>query len=141
MIDLTKNPLTVLARLGSDPMSGVYLQPRGTKAAIARMQTDAERDLGEMVPESYSALLRVTNGVQINGAYFKSAETLVAENLDLSTPEVIVLGDAGNHAWFVFDRRDRRFHTVNLGFPDERFASFDTLDELLTSVMREQQVV
>lgn len=122
-------------------MSGVYLQPGATEAAIERMQADAQRDLGERVPESYAALLRTTNGIQINGAYFKSAENLVAENVDLSTLEVIVLGDEGNHAWFVFDRRDRRFHTVNLGFLDERFASFDALGELLVSVMREQQVV
>ena len=119
--------LITIARLGLDLMSGVYLQPGASEASIERMQAAAMRDLGSGIPESYAALLRFTNGVQINGAYFKSAENLVAENVDLSTLEVIVLGDEGNHAWCVFDRRDQRFHTVNLGFPDERFASFDTL--------------
>jgi hypothetical protein len=135
------NALATLARLGSDPMSGVDLQPAANEAAIRRMQTAARRDLGEPVPVEYAALLRVTNGVQVNGAYFKSAEDLVPENLDVPRPEVIVLGTEGNVAEFVFDRRDRRFHTINMGFPDERLASFGSFAELLAAVLREQQVL
>jgi hypothetical protein len=51
------------------------------------------------------------------------------------------LGNSGNHAEFVFDRRDRKFHTINMGFPDERLATFDRLGELLIAVLREQQVL
>lgn len=44
-------------------------------------------------------------------------------------------------AEFVFDRRDRQFHTINMGFTDERFASFDSFGGLLAAVLQEQQVV
>jgi hypothetical protein len=132
--------LTVLARLGNDPMSGVYLQPPAAEEAIRRMQEAARQDLGEPVPDEYAALLRVTNGVQINGAYFKSAEHLVPENLDMPRLAVIVLGTEGNVAEFVFDRRDRRFHTINLGFPDEQLASYSSFAELLVAVVQEQRV-
>jgi hypothetical protein len=132
--------LATLAHLGHDPMSGVYLQPAADEGAIHQMQAAARRDLGEPVPEGYVALLRVTNGAQINGASFKPAERLVPENLDVPRPEIIVLGTEGNMAEFVFDRRDRRFHTVNMGFPDERLASFGSFAELLVAVLREQQV-
>ena len=135
------DPLATLVRLGGDPMSGVHLQPGADEAAIRRMQAAARRDLGEPVPDEYVALLRVTNGVQINCAYFKSAEHLVPENLDAPRLEVIVLGNEGTMAEFVFDRRGQRFHTINMGFPDERFASFGSFAELLTTVMREQQVL
>jgi hypothetical protein len=105
--------LATLARIGSDPLSGVYLQPAADEEAIGRMQAAARQDLGESVPEGYVALLRITNGVQINGVYFKAAEHLVGDNLDVPRPEILVLGTEGNMAEFVFDRRDRRFHTIN----------------------------
>jgi hypothetical protein len=93
-----------------------------------------------MDPESYVRLLRLSNGMQINGAYFKEAENLVLENLDVPHPEIIVLGHEGNMAEYVFDRRDRRFHTINMGFPDESLASFESFEEMLLTVFREQQV-
>lgn len=133
--------LMALVRLGSSPTSGVYLNAAADEHAIHEMQAAAQRDLGDQIPEGYVALLRVTNGVQINGAYLKTAEHLVPENLDVLRPEVIVLGLEGNMAEFVFDRRDRQFHIINLGFPDERFASFETFDELLATVLREQQIL
>jgi hypothetical protein len=40
----------------------------------------------------------------------------------------------------VFDRRDRRFHEINMGYPDERMASFDTFEELLWAVFDEEQI-
>jgi hypothetical protein len=43
-----------------------------------------------------------------------------------------------NNAELVFDRRDRKFHTINMGFPDERFATFGTFEELLLTILREQ---
>lgn len=122
-------------------MSGVYLSLGCGEDAIRQLQDAAKRDLGERVPDSFVRLLRVTNGVQINGAYFKSAENLVAENLDVPRPEIMVLGVDGNMAEYIFDRRDRRFHVINMGFPDERFESFDTFEELLLAVLREQQVL
>ncbi len=55
-------------------------------------------------------LLRLTNGAQINGAFFKEAENLVLENLDVPRAHVIVLGNAGNVDEYLFDTRDRHFH-------------------------------
>lgn len=130
-----------LARLGANPTSGVYLRPGCSETTIRRMQAAARRDLGEEVPVAFPRLLRITNGLQINGAYFKEAEKLVPENLDVSHDEVVVLGDEGNMAWYVFDKQDRRFHTVNLGFPNERFASFASFEEMLLEVLREQKVL
>jgi hypothetical protein len=141
MLKEAADVLATLARLGSDPMSGVYLQPPADEATIWQMQEAARRDLGEPVPEEYAALLRVANGVQINGAYFKSAENLVPENLDVLRREIIVLGTEGNMAELVFDLRDRQFHTINMGFPDERFESFGSFAELLAVVLQEQQVL
>ena len=133
--------LPALARLGADPMSAVYLNPGANEPSIRHMQEAAQREWGEPVPDAYTALLRLSNGVQVNSAYFKAAEHLVPDNLDAFRPEVIVLGNSGNVDEFVFDRRDRKFHTITMGFPDERLATFGTLEELLLAVLREQQVL
>lgn len=79
--------LSTLVRLGNRPMSSVYLQTGASEGAIGQMQASARQDLGEQVPDGYAALLRLTDGVQINGAYFKSAEHLVPENLDVLRPQ------------------------------------------------------
>jgi hypothetical protein len=134
------NVFETLLRLGNTPVSGVHVQRPAYDRTVRRMQYAAERELGERVPDGYVELLLVTNGVQINSAYFTSAAHLVPENQDVPRSEVIALGNAGSVAEFVFDRRDRRFHIINMGFPDERFASFDTFAELLAAVMREQRV-
>lgn len=120
---------------------GMYLKPPASAAAVHAMQTAARRDLGEPVPDDYVALLRLTDGAQFDAAYFKSAEHLVAENLDVPRPEIIVLGNEGNTTEFVFDRRDRRFHAINLGFPNERFASFDSFADLLVTFLRERGMI
>ena len=133
--------LAILDRLGGDPMSGVEVRPGADDAAIRRMQEAARRDLGEAVPEGYVSLLRALDGLQVNGAYFKTSEHLVAENLDVLQPGIVVLGNEGNVAEHVFDTRDRRFHTISMGYPDERLASFETFFGLLAQVLREQQVV
>jgi hypothetical protein len=122
-------------------MGGVHLHPPATEATIKAMQKAARRDLGEPVPKAFTKLLRMTNGLQINGAYFESAEHLVLDNIDLSRPEIILLGNAGNVDQYVYDKRDRKFHTIHMGFPNERYASFDTFEELLNTVLREQQVL
>lgn len=127
-----------LIRLGAN--GSVYLPPKASEAAIRRMQEAAKRDLGEPVPDSYVALLKISNGIAIQGACFKEAENLVPENLDLDHKEVIVLGNDGNMAYYVFDKRDRRFHTINLGYPDERFESYDSLEDMLIGVLKEQGV-
>jgi gamma-glutamyl AIG2-like cyclotransferase len=128
-----------LARLGADPERAVYLRPGAGEAAIRNLQRDARKELGEQVPESFVRLLRLTNGAQINGAFFKEAENLVLENLDVPRSDVIVLGNAGNVDEYVFDKRDRRFHIATFGFEDERVASFQTFEELLLSVFRDQE--
>jgi hypothetical protein len=130
----------ILSRIGTNPRSGVHLEPGCTEDALRKLQSDARQHLGLEVPASYLRMLRLTDGVQINGASFKKAEHLVLENLDVPRPEIIVLGSSGNVAEYVFDKRDGRFHTINMGFPDERFASFQTFEEMLSMVMREQQV-
>jgi len=135
--DMIQETLTRLAR----ESMGVYLQAAANETAIRRMQEAARQDLGEAVPEEYAEFLRFSNGVQINNSYFKTAEHLVLENLDVPRPEIIVLGNDGNVAEFVFDRRDRKFHTIHMGFPDDRYASFGTFAEMLTTVLREQQVL
>ncbi len=133
--------LATLVELGQCPLSGVYLREGATEAAIGTLQTEVQRELGQPLPEEYAALLRLTNGLQINNVLFKKAEELVPENLELFRPGILILGREGNTAELVFDGRDRRFHIVNLGSPDERFSSFDSLAGLLAEVLREQQVL
>lgn len=92
-----KNPtpadgIATLARLAAEGKRAVHLKPKASETAIRDMQTAAKKDLGEPVPEEFVALLRISNGVQINGAYFKEAENLVPENLDVVCEEVIILG-------------------------------------------------
>ena len=130
-----------LARLGADPERAVYLRPGAGETAILNLQRDARTSLGAQVPESFVRLLRLTNGAQINGAFFKEAENLVLENLDVPRPDVIVLGNAGNVDEYVFDTRDRHFHIVTFGFEDERVASFRTFEELLLRVFKSQEQI
>ena len=130
-----------LVELGATPTSGVYLAPGCDDAVITQMQIAAVRDLGEEVPAPFVRLLQLTNGAQINSAYFKEAENLVLESLDMPRPEIIVLGQEGNVTEYVFDRRDRQFHIINIGFPEERLASYATFEELLRAVLEEQQVI
>jgi len=73
----------VLGRLGKDPANGVHLRTGCSEDALRELQAGAKQHLGAEVPESYVLLLRMTNGVQINGADFKTAEHLVLENLDV----------------------------------------------------------
>jgi hypothetical protein len=129
--------LVELARAGAP----VYLKPPAAENALDQMQAAARQNLGKPVPQAYVALLRVTNGVQINGAFFKSAEDLVPDNLDAERAEIIVLGTEGNVAEFVFGRGDRQFHTINMGFPDERLETFDSFADMLAMVLREQQLL
>jgi hypothetical protein len=136
-----RETLNLLVSLGRSDASGVYLRPPADEDAIAGMQAAAARELGQVVPDSYLALLRVSNGVQINGAYFKEVQNLVAENLDTPRNGVIVLGNDGNTAEYVFDKRDRRYCTVTMGTQDERLASFAKFGEMLSAVMKEQQVL
>ncbi len=135
-----RETLNLLVCLGKSDASGVYLRPPADEDAIAAMQAAAARELGEALPDSYLALLRMTDGVQINGAYFKEAQNLVAENLDMPRNGIIVLGNDGNTAEYVFDKRDRRYYTITRGTQDERLASFGKFDEMLLAVMKEQQV-
>ena len=135
------DPFEILVRLGSDSIRGIYLKPGCDDIMIDRLQSEAIKKLGEEIPPAYIRLLKITNGVQINNAYFKEAEHLVPENLDVPRPQIIVLGNEGNVAECVFDRRDRRFHVINMGYLDERHASFRTFEELLLEVMKSEQVI
>lgn len=76
-----KDAFPTLVRLGAE--GAVYLAPQVSEPAIEQMQVAAKRDLGEPIPDAYVALLRIANGIQIQGAYFKEAENLVPENLDI----------------------------------------------------------
>jgi hypothetical protein len=136
-----ESALETLKRRGGDKTSGVFLESGAGATAIREMQADAKRDLGEPVPEEYVEFLKLTNGAQLNGAYFKSAENLVAENLDVPRSEIIVLGNEGNMVEFVFDRRDEKFHTIAMGFHDDIRSSFDSFQDMLLTVMKEQDVL
>lgn len=138
----TEDAFTALQRLGA--AGDVFIEKPASPRAIQVMQRDAKRDLNMSVPEAYAAFLKITNGVQIENSYFKEAENLVAENLDLAYPDVMVLGTDGNMAYYVFDHRDGRFHTVNLGDPNDpsqRFESYETFEQMLLGVMKEQGVL
>jgi hypothetical protein len=139
--DFASSVYDTLTRLGADPERAVYLRPGAGEAAIRNLQRDARERLGEHVPESFVRLLRLTNGAQINGAFFKEAENLVLENLDVPRDHVVVLGNAGNVDEYVFDTRDRHFHVVTFGFEGERVASFQTFEELLVCVFRTQEQI
>jgi len=78
-----------------------------------------------------------TSGVDLD----EPADEDALEKLDVPRPEIIVPGDQRNTVQNDFVRRDRRFHRINMGFPDEPFESFDTFEELLLAVMRNQQVL
>jgi hypothetical protein len=135
----SRNALAILKKLGDE--GSVYLNPPATDEAIQQMQRQAAVDLGEALPDAYLAFLRVSNGAQIENAYFKEAENLVPENLDFNLPEVIVLGLDGNTAFYVFDKRDRGYHAINLGSVDERFESYESFEAMLLGVLEEQGVL
>jgi hypothetical protein len=129
-----------LVRLGASHPA-VWLKPPCHEGAIKKLQEDSKRELGNEVPSSYIDLLRISNGMQLNGAFFNNAENLVLDNLDAEREEIVILGYEGNMAWFVFDKRDGRYHTINMGYPDERFSSYDTFNEMLLAVLKEQQII
>jgi hypothetical protein len=135
-----QQPFETLKRLGSQPTLGVYLRLPASADAIQQMQRDAREIWGEPIPEEYEILLRISDGVQIEGAYFKQAANLVPENQDVFDPQIVVLGNSGNVEWYVFDRQDRQFHITTMGCPNERFGSFQSFAELLTAVFSQQQV-
>ena len=141
------NVIATLVRLNADRQNGVFtileygacLEPPAPSPVVRRMQQSAERDLGVPVPDSYAALLLMSNGLFFNGARFKPAERLVHENLAAPLAGVVVLGQwyhGDNRVYeFVYDPHDDRFHVVPEGKPDERLESFDTLEELLVAVV------
>ena len=141
------NVLATLVRLDADRQKGIFpileygvcLEPPAPRAAVRRMQEAAVRDLGVPVPDSFAALLLLSNGASFNGAVFKTAERLVFENLAEPRPGVVVLGRWHRHAdriyEFVFDPRDGRFHTISEGNPDGRLESFETFESLLVAVV------
>jgi hypothetical protein len=137
---ITKSLATIL-RLGVKKDSGVFLRPPATADAIQMLRANAIATWGEAVPDEFTDMLKSTNGVQINGAYFKEAENFVLENRDVFDPRVMVLGNSGSVDWYVFDRQDRQFHITTLGSPSDRFGTFQTFDELLNAVLYQQQVV
>jgi hypothetical protein len=131
----------LLSDLLRNPPAGVYVREPAGEVALERMQAAAMRDLCQRVPDHCERLLRATNGIQISGTYFKSAEDVVLENLDYAMPGVIVLGNRGNVDQLVYDQRDQRFATINMGFPDERYAAFESFADLLVDVMKVEEVL
>jgi hypothetical protein len=133
--------LRTISDLGATQQGSVFLRDGASEEAIDVMQAAARRVLGEAVPDSYAAFLRISNGVQISGAYLLGAETLVPENEDLYCPEVIILGNEGNMVYYVFDRRDKRFYTITQGDPDERHESYDSFEDMLMGILKEQNAL
>ena len=132
---------TQLVSLGADPQSGVYCHAGCSDRAIQDMQAAATRALGCHVPAAFVRLLRLSNGLQINSAYFKTAEQLVPENLDCPRQHVIILGNAGNVEEYIYDTQDHQFHITTMGFPAERYATFATLEAMIHAILHQQQVL
>src|SRR5258706_13598790 len=105
------------------------------------MQAGGVRELGCQVPEAFVRLVRLSNGLQINNAYLKKAEHLVPDNLDSQYRHAIILGDAGNVDEYIYDMQDHQFHTAPMGFPDERYATFLTLEDMILAILQQQQVL
>ena len=114
-----------------------YLNSGCSDGEIEKLQL-AAKEFGFTIPRSFIRLLKISNGIQINSVFFKEAENLIAENLDLESPEVIVLGNSGNVEAYIFDRRDSKFHTVNFFNFAEKFATYATFEAMLLAIIRVQ---
>jgi hypothetical protein len=135
------NTLQILVSLARKEKSGVYLRLGCGSEQIKTLQLSAREKLHMEIPADYIQFLQCSNGAQIDNAYFKEAENLVLENLDLARPGILTLGNAGNVDEYIYDSRDERFHIVNMGFPDERHRSFQEFGDLLLAIMMQQGVI
>lgn len=116
-----------------------YLNPGCNDAKIEKLQL-AAKEFGFVIPQSFIRLLKISNGIQIDGVFFKEAENLIAENLDLESPEAIVLGNSGNVEAYIFDLRDGKFHTVNIFDFEEKFESYATFEAMLLAIIEVQML-
>ena len=114
------------------------MNPGCSNSEIKKLQLAAKKEFGVAIPQSFICLLKLSNGIQINTAFFKQAENLIADNLDFKSPEVIVLGNSGNVEAYIFDRRDGKFYAVNIFNFDERFESYATFEAMLSAIMQAQ---
>ena len=114
------------------------MNPGCSNTEIEKLQLAAKKEFGVAIPQSFICLLKLSNGIQINTAFFKQAENLIADNLDFKSPEVIVLGNSGNVEAYIFDRRDGKFYAVNIFNFDERFESYATFEAMLSAIMQAQ---
>lgn len=122
----------------NDPFYKDYLNSGASNTEIKKLQSAAKQKLGIAIPESFIRLLKISNGIQIDGVFFKKAENLIAENLDLESREVVVLGNSGNVEAYIFERRDRKFYTVNIFDFDEKLESYATFEAMLLAIIQKQ---
>ena len=132
------NAFALLSALSREPLSAIYLKPGCDEIVIDRLQQSARLSLGGDIPEGFIRMLRFTNGLQVDSSHFTNASMLVAENLEIAySPQIILLGNRGNVDDYIFDRKDRQYHVSSLGYPQERWASFPSFEELLLSILDE----
>lgn len=122
----------------NDPFYKDYLNPGCSDTKIEKLQSAAKKEFGVAIPESFIRLLKISNGIQINGVFFKQAENLIAENSDFGSSEVIILGNSGNVEAYIFEQRDKKFYAVNIFNFDERFESYATFEAMLLAIIQKQ---
>lgn len=131
--------------------AAVYLKPPCTEAELERFsrRVREELQLADGAPW-YLALLRFSNGLQIENSIFDSAEGCIENNLDhrRQCPAVgtrfLLLGSNGNLDSYVYDAQApaRPFLVANFygdfSRGDEIFASFATLDHLVSALLNQE---
>jgi hypothetical protein len=126
-------------------------QPPCSGQQIERLREQARTELGDEVPEAYLGFLRLTNGLDWNGANFFATETtqtrghrpgtiegLVPANLGYRDVEdmrdFLVFGSSGMEL-YVYDKKNRDYRIQDSVSMDtyETYADFDSL---VTEVLR-----
>ena len=128
-----------ISRLAAAENNGVYLRPACSGEILKELQIAAHRSIGESFPGAVISLFALSDGCQINNAYFYKAQNLL-DALNRQCGGMFVPGD-DETAYLMFDSEDRRFQIILEGATDEKFKSFDTFEELLLRVMKEQAVI
>lgn len=126
-------------------------QPPCSEQQIERLREQSRTELGDEVPEPYLDFLRLTNGLDWNGAQFFAAETtqigghrpgtiegFVPANLGYRDVEemrnFLVLGSSGMDT-YVYDKKNRDYRVQDSVSMDtyETYADFGSL---MTEVLR-----
>ncbi|WP_146168174.1 SMI1/KNR4 family protein [Pseudomonas mangrovi] len=134
------DPIAFLLNCVENDVYSVHLNDSASDSKINELQTVAASQLPGAIPDGYIRFLRVTNGAQIENALFESTDDLISLNLDRNYDSSIFLGGSGNINEYVFDLADHQYHIANLGRPSEKLESFDSFENLLSSVIAGQSI-